>query len=234
VAARCAEDANAILHVEGIQTMTTTLSAIPLLNHQTNLAMLRGQMRRALTSWVEFAEPEWNLFAALFHMRSVQDREHILLPDASLDELCFICSGLLRAYYLADTGAESNKAFIVENEFAGLLPTAALDTPVICGIQALEPTTLLVARYTDVAALFDKHPVFSQYQRKLTSWLLSRKEVRTRSLLQGGARERYLDFVERYPRLVGRVPQYHIASHLGITEVHLSRLRKALTHEHLA
>jgi hypothetical protein len=38
--------------------------------------MLRGQMRRALTSWVEFAEPERNLFVALFHMRSVQDLAH--------------------------------------------------------------------------------------------------------------------------------------------------------------
>src|SRR5262245_32031186 len=110
----------------GFQTMTTTVSAIPSLKHHTKLAMLRKQMRRALTSWVEFAEPEWDLFAALFHMRSVQDREHILLPDASLDELCFVCSGLLRAYYLADTGAESNKAFIAENEFAGPLPTVAL------------------------------------------------------------------------------------------------------------
>jgi CRP-like cAMP-binding protein len=214
--------------------MTTMIDTIPSRKNNMKLEMLRQQMRSAVTSWVEFAEPQWDLFDALFHMRSVQDREHILLPDASLDELCFVCSGLLRAYYLADTGTESNKAFIAENEFAGPLPAAALDAPVICGIQALEPTTLLVARYADFAALLEEHPVFGQFQRKLTGWLLSRKEVRTRSLLQGGARERYLDFVERYPHLVGRVPQYHIASYLGITEVHLSRLRRTLVHEHLA
>jgi hypothetical protein len=50
-------------------------------------------------------------------------------------------------------------------------------------------------------------------------------------LLQGGAREQYCDFVARYPHLARRVPQYHIASYLGITEVHLSRLRKTLEHE---
>jgi CRP-like cAMP-binding protein len=74
--------------------------------------------------------------------------------------------------------------------------------------------------------------VFGQFQRRLTAWLLSRKETHTRSLLLGGARERYLDFIERYPQLVGRVPQYHIASYLGITEVHMSRLRRALAHQH--
>jgi hypothetical protein len=41
-----------------------------------------------------------------------------------------------------------SKAFIAENEFAGPLPAAALDAPIICGIQGLEPTPLLVARYT--------------------------------------------------------------------------------------
>ena len=214
--------------------MTILVSTALPLKTTTKLVALRQQMRSALTSWVEFAEPQWNQFAALFHMRSVREREHVLLPDASLDELCFVCSGLLRAYYLADTGAEANKAFIAENEFAGPLPAAALAAPVICGIQALEPTTLLVANYADFAALLEEHPVFGQFQRKLMVWLLNRKEVRTRSLLQGGARERYLDFVQHYPQLVGRVPQYHIASYLGITEVHLSRLRRTLAHERLA
>jgi CRP-like cAMP-binding protein len=216
------------------ESMTILVSTAPPLKTTTKLDALRQKMRSTLTTWVEFAEPQWNQFAALFHLRSVQEREHILLPDASLDELCFVCSGLLRAYYLADTGTESNKAFIAENEFAGPLPAAALDAPVICGIQALEPSTLLVASYTDFVTLLEEHPVFGQFQRKLMVWLLSRKEVRTRSLLQGGARERYLDFIERYPQLIGRVPQYHIASYLGITEVHLSRLRRTLVHERLA
>ena len=52
-----------------------------------------------------------------------------------------------------------------------------------------------------------------------------------RSLLQGDAKMLYLDFVERYPDLARRVPQYHIASYLGITEVHLSRLRRTLANE---
>ena len=210
--------------------MTIAVDTIPLRKNVTKLAVLRQQMRSAIASWVEFAEPEWDRFAGLFHLRNVQGGDHFLLPDASLDELCFVCSGLLRAYYLTDNGTEANKAFIADHEFAGPLAAAVLGRPVVCGIQALEPTTLLVAQYADFAALLEEHPVFGQFQRNLTAWLLSRKEMRTRSLLQGGARERYLDFVERYPQLVGRVPQYHIASFLGITEVHMSRLKRALSH----
>jgi CRP-like cAMP-binding protein len=212
--------------------MTIAVDTIPSRKNITKLTMLRQQMRSAIASWVEFTDPEWNRFAGLFHLRWVQEGDHFLLPDAILDELCFVCSGILRAYYLADDGTEANKTFIADREFAGPLPAATLGQPVACGIQALEPTTLLVAQYADFAALLEEHPMFSQFQHKLTMWLLSRKEMRTRSLLLGGARERYFDFVERYPQLVGRVPQYHIASYLGITEVHMSRLRRSLAHQH--
>jgi CRP-like cAMP-binding protein len=210
--------------------VTIAVDTIPSWKNITKLAMLRQQMRSAIASWVEFAEPEWTRLAGLFHVRWIQGGDHFLLPDATLDELCFVCTGLLRAYYLADDGTEANKTFIADREFAGPLPAAALGQPVACGIQALEPTTLLVAQYADFAVLLEEHPVFVQFQHKLTTWLLNRKEMRTRSLLLGGARERYLDFVERYPQLLGRLPQYHIASFLGITEVHLSRLRRTLAH----
>ena len=49
-----------------------------------------------------------------------------------------------------------------------------------------------------------------------------------RSLLQQQAKDRYLSFVQQYPDLIERVPQYHIASYLRITEVSLSRLKRSL------
>ena len=118
--------------------MTSVVSTRTPAQGTTNIVALRQHMRTALVPWVQFAEPEWVRFASLFHIRSVQDREHILLPGASVDDLVFVCDGLLRAYYLSDDGAESNKAFIAEHEFAGPLPATAVDASVMCGIQALE------------------------------------------------------------------------------------------------
>ena len=211
--------------------MTTAINSTASIRNQTKLFVLHQQMHTALVPWVQFTQPHWNRFAALFNSRTIKEREHILLPGASIDELYFVCAGLLRAYYLGDDGAEANKAFISENAFAGPLPASVADKTVFCGIQALEPTTLLVARYAEITALLDLDPVFGQFQRRLAEWLLSRKEMRMHSLLHGGAREQYLDFVVRFPDLAQRVPQYHIASYLGISEVHLSRLRRTLTYE---
>ncbi len=192
------------------------------------------QLRAALTEWVDLDEPQWDRLASIFEVRTVENQEHLLLPGDRVYELLFVCRGLLRFYYLADDGAESNKAFIAEDMFAGPLAASRLDLPVLYGVQALEPTTLLAARYADFAALFESHPVFDRLGRKLAEWLLIRKEVRQRSLLQQNATERYLDFIAHHPRLAQRVPQYHIASYLGITDVSLSRLRRALAQEQVS
>lgn len=188
-------------------------------------------LRNALAEWVTLTDTQWQQVAQIFQRREAALHEHLLLPGAMVHEVLFVCEGLLRFYYLNDKGDEANKAFIAENTFAGPLGASALNLPVLYGVQALEPTTLLVASFADFTALYDVDPIFDRLGRRLAEWLLMRKEVRARSLLQQQAKERYLDFVANHPDLVQRVPQYHIATYLGITEVSLSRLRRLLMQE---
>jgi CRP-like cAMP-binding protein len=189
---------------------------------------LYQQMQTAIVEWVGLADQEWNLLASNFQVKTAQKQEYVLLPGTKVHQLYFVCSGLLRFYYISDDGIESNKAFITENTFAGSLAAYNLDLPILYGVQALETTILLVANFSDFVALFEQHPIFDRLGRKLAEFLLNRKELRARSLLQQQALERYLDFVQQYPDLVKRVTQYHIASYLGITEVSLSRLKRTV------
>ncbi len=187
---------------------------------------LHQQMRIALVKWVDLDEQQWHLLASKFQVKVVQKNEYIALPGTKIHELYFVCSGLLRFYYVIDNGMESNKAFIAENTLAGSLAAYNLNSPILYGVQALEQTMLLTASFNEFVALFEQHPIFDRLGRKLAEWMLIRKEIRARSLLQQQAQERYLDFVQQYPDLVKRIPQYHIASYLGITEVSLSRLKR--------
>lgn len=189
------------------------------------------QMRLTLQDWVDFNDSQWKQLASIFSIKTVAPRQDILLPHSAVHEIYFIYRGLLRFYYLSDDGAEFNKAFITENTFAGSLAALALDLPLLYGIQALEPTTYLVARFKDFVNLYEQDPAFERLGRKFAEWLLIRKELRTRSLLQQQGKQRYLAFANDYPELITRVPQYHIASYLGITEVSLSRIKRSLLQE---
>ncbi len=183
---------------------------------------------QAALRWVCLDEAQQHALVSAFSSREVEAGKHIVLPGSTAHEVLFVARGLLRFYYPSADGRESNKAFVAEGEFAGALAAANLGLPLLYGIEALEPSIVLTMPCADFVALMDGDPTFERLGRKLVEMILVRKELRTRSLLLQTATERYLDFVEQRPDLLQRVPLYHIASLLGITDVHLSRIRREL------
>lgn len=183
---------------------------------------------RAAAAWTPLDAAQQRTLAEAFAVRELAAHEHLVLPGSDRHDVLFVATGLLRFYYPSDDGNESNKAFVAEGEFAGALAAANLGLPLLYGVEALEPTVVLSTPYADFVALMDRDPAFERLGRKLAELILTRKELRTRSLLLQSAKERYLDFVEQHPGLVQRVPLYHIASLLGVTDVHLSRIRREL------
>jgi CRP-like cAMP-binding protein len=182
-------------------------------------------LRHAAARWAPLDDTQWTRLASVFASRELDRREPLVLPGTTRHEVLFVVRGLLRFYYPGEDGKESNKAFIGEGEFAGAIAAANLGLPLLYGVEALEPTLALAAPYTAFTALMDEDAAFERLGRKLAELILTRKELRTRSLLLQNATERYLGLVEARPDLVQRVPQYHLASYLGVSEVHLSRIR---------
>lgn len=192
------------------------------------------RMRSTVKQWVDLSDEHWHTFASIFRKRNFPPLAHVLMPGTKVYELIFMNEGLLRFYYCGDDGAESNKAFVTENTFVGPLASSALELPVIFGIQTLEASECLTATFKEFTALFQRHPIFERLGRLLAESLLIRKELRTRSLLLESGKDRYLNFLAHESHLIDRVPQYHIASYLGITEVSLSRLKRSLERERAA
>lgn len=190
--------------------------------------ILYTNLRQTFSQWAELSDHQWEALSAIFQSKSARPKAMINLPGDETHELIFVGQGLLRFYFLAADGKENNKAFVAENQFAGPLASAALGLPLYYGIEALEETHYLAAPFEAFTSLYDTDYVFERLGRKLAELLLIRKELRTRSLLEKTAGERYIDFLNEHPELVRRVPQYHLASYLGVTEVSLSRLKSGV------
>ncbi len=191
-------------------------------------ATMQQQLRSAFSHWADLSDSQWERLSSVFSARRTAAREFVSQPGDNAHNLYFVVSGLLRFFYISPDGKETNKAFVAENEFAGPLASAALGLPLYFGIQALENTEMLVAPLADFSALYGADPLFERLGRRLAEQQLVRKELRMRSMLEKNARERYLDFVSLNPLLAERIPQYHLASYLGITEVSLSRLKRGI------
>ncbi|MFC4304346.1 Crp/Fnr family transcriptional regulator [Cohnella boryungensis] len=183
----------------------------------------------AFEQLVEIPPKEREFFRALVESRIVPSQSHFVRAGELTADIGFCLSGLFRLYYTTSDGAEYNKSFCGQNEFVASYSSLLMKEPAYFSIQALMDSQLLVVRFRDFEALFDRHVCWEKLGRKIAERMFISKERRERELLMLSAEERYRLFLGRYKHLEHRVPQYHIAAYLGITPVALSRIRRRLT-----
>src|SRR5687768_14390218 len=123
-------------------------------------------------------------------------------------------------------GTERTKAFVREAEMSGSLADLLTDGASRAFIVAEEPTRLLVMPFKSMNQLMRRFPEWDVLGRRATQRLLLAKAQREYELLGLDADGRYRAFTTRYPGLEARVAGKLVASYLGITPVHLSRLRR--------
>jgi len=183
------------------------------------------QLRTEVARWVDLPEDAWAALRALFRPVTVERLGYVLAPGEAPHHVVFVASGLLRYFSGRRGGRALNKAFLDENTLSPPITGCSITPGLACGLQALEPSTVLVADSEAFEALHEAHPVLDRLGRRLGEWWLEQKEARALGFQDQDATERYLSFVAGHPDLVQRVSQGHIASYLGITEVSLSRIR---------
>lgn len=139
----------------------------------------------------------------------------------------FLNDGYLRKYYIKD-GIEITDFFYFENEISADLPSILGNTLPHADIVAMKKTSLTVFSYHDFNALGKTNPVFEHLHRLILEQAFLRFYNRTISFILKTPKERYEELIVTGPQILQQATQYHIASYLGISPQHLSRLRSAI------
>src|SRR5690606_28120781 len=140
----------------------------------------------------------------------------------------FLTEGILRVFYYNNKGEEITRYFIDENHL--ILSGNTVDevfTPseYLSAITDCKMVVFSNRNWKDLSAtLID----WDRIVQKIVTKHHSEKIARRSELISQDATERYLDFIEKFPTLVNRVPLSFIASYLGITQSSLSRIRKKI------
>lgn len=137
----------------------------------------------------------------------------------------FLLSGILRFYYTTDEGQEFNKAFYSEQQIVGPLSATIIGEASRYSIEVIEACDVFVISESLFTDYMNKHLAWERLFSYCCQMMLVRNERREAELLLNTPKARYLQFVRNFPELVTRIPQYHIASYIGITPVALSRSR---------
>ena len=157
--------------------------------------------------------------------------EYFVRQGSRPARLALISSGVFRVYCLTESGEEKTLAFRRSGQFIAAFSPYLMGTECWYSIQALtrgDVVSVPIEAYTDLS---DGHHCWNRIINNLIISLYIEKEERERSFLTEDAATRYLKFKETYPEIEKTIPQFYIASYLGISPVSLSRIRKNLKKE---
>ncbi|OHX68389.1 Crp/Fnr family transcriptional regulator [Flammeovirga pacifica] len=182
-------------------------------------------LKETIKHIVSFDTETLNLFTDLFSEVQLRKGTIFAKKGEYSKKIAFVKSGVLRAYYSNEQAIEYNKTFFTENNFVGAYSALITQEKNLIDIDCLTDCSLLVATYHEIIKLYDQHPQVERLSRILAEQFFVRKEKREIELVTLEAKERYAIFQQEHPQLEQLIPQYHIASYLGVSPTQLSRIR---------
>lgn len=175
--------------------------------------------------YISLTEEEAAVFGAAFRQVKIKKRQFIVQPDFVVKNRNYVLNGAFRAYVVDDSGQDSTIAFAIEDWWITDYNSYILQKPATMFVVALEDSTILEIPYEKEQSLKQQNHKFETFFRIRAERTAAFMQQRIISNLTQTAEERYENFISKYPQIVQRVPQYALASYLGMTTEFLSRIR---------
>ncbi len=142
-------------------------------------------------------------------------------------EAWYCIEGCVHMYYDVDGDLRTTE-FYTEGQAVASLYSFIKQVPANHYLACVEDCTLVVWSYAAERELFGKYPNLESSCRVAVESDFGEHQERHAAFITKTPEQRYLDLMEQRPELLQRVPQYLLASYLGVTPESLSRIRKRI------
>ncbi len=182
-----------------------------------------------VSKWVNLSPDEVAIFLQHWEVQEFQKGEYVLYNGKICQYDAFLLTGSVKGYYIDPVTAKEEIVFLaIADWWASDLESFHQGSPSMLNIQVVSDAELALISKSNFESLMRMIPKLERYFRIIlqgyTSALLRR--VYMRNALP--ARERYLQFIGQYPALNQNLPQYLIASYLGMSAEMVSKIRAEL------
>ncbi len=177
-----------------------------------------------IQSHVSITEKEFELIATHFVTEHFNPKGFLQTQGSLCKYEYFVVKGLLQHFYVDELGKEFTLSFPHENWWAGDFKSFKSENPTDKFLIALESTWVLKISRPDFFYLHQNSRVFEWYITLLSEKNSLRMQERVISDMSSILEHRFEAFFHQYPKLVTRLSQKKIASYLGVSQEHLSKV----------
>ena len=184
-----------------------------------------------ISKHIELSKEEEDFLVSKVFYRKYLKGQYVVQQGDICKYECFVLSGCTKMFYLDDDGQEHIILFSIEDWWTSDMGSFITQTPADFNIQCLENTELVMFSYDIIEELYTNIPKLERFFRQIIerAFVASQKRIVRNFALT--AKERYLYFRNQYPKIEQRIPQYMVASYLGITKEFLSKIKSQLSIE---
>ena len=167
-----------------------------------------------------------NKLKEIITVKKIKKGELILSDNSLKKEHIFVANGCLRSFFTTDNGKEHTIQFAIKNWWISDYITLYTNNKSLVSIESLTNSKILIIENDELENFYKEFPRFETLQRKNFEKRIATLQKRILNLLTLSASEKYNQFIIDYVAFEKIIPNYQIASFLGITPESLSRIRK--------
>jgi len=141
-------------------------------------------------------------------------------------ECYFVLQGCLRLYAVDQHGSETTSDFITEEQTAVIFESFKHGRPSPYSLECLEDSLVMHGDLQSETEMYRRFPALKEMTRAAIEAQLAERMESHAAFKAASPEQRYLELLEERPGLAARVPQYQLASYLGVTPESLSRIKR--------
>ncbi len=177
---------------------------------------------------INLNDKEFNIILNSIKWKVVDRKEFLIQSGDVAKNTYFVNKGLLRLYQVQENGVEKTALFAKEEWWVSDLYSFFSQKPAANFLQAIELSEVYVLSKYKLEELFLQIPKLERFFRIIQQNAFIAQNERIMDMLTKSAEQRYLNFIDKFPKAELIISQKQIASYLGITPEFLSKMKKEI------
>ncbi|HAI74702.1 MAG TPA: Crp/Fnr family transcriptional regulator [Microscillaceae bacterium] len=184
------------------------------------------QIMNVIKQMIRISQAEIDHLLDLCYTTNFERNAILSQPDVIPHEIFFINQGIVRVVVTDSEGTDHTIHFALENQFIADYSSFIQIKPALYTLQTLAPTQVVVMPRKAIEWGYLHLQEGQKLGRLIAEFYFIYQDNRIKNLYARTPKQRYDSITDVFPNIHNRAPQHMIASYLGITPVHLSRLKK--------